>query len=208
MELGVKALDGGDAGNISVSENIFGLESKEGILARAIRWQSLRKRVSFAKFKNRSQVAYTGSKMCAQKGLGRARHGSRSAPQFRGGGKSFGGHISSESSHVLPKKVRSLALCHALSEKLRSNDVLIIDSLVSKEPRTKYLAGLFAGLGLSNALIIDGSQLDRNFQLASRNIPNIDILPVQGINVYDILRRSKLVLSKSAVEALEDRFND
>ncbi|WP_040055870.1 50S ribosomal protein L4 [Candidatus Liberibacter americanus] len=205
MELNVKALDGADMGSVSVSEKVFGLEPKQSILARALYWQSWRRKRSFSKSKGRSEVSYTGSKMYSQKGTGRARHSSKCAPQFRGGGKAFG-PVSEKSERDLPKKVRSLALRHALSDKFSSDDILVIDSLVSKECKTKYLASLFNALGMSNALIIDGFKLDKNFQLASRNIPNINLLPVQGINVYDILRCSKLVLSKSAIEALEDRF--
>ncbi|MBL0849398.1 MAG: 50S ribosomal protein L4 [Candidatus Liberibacter ctenarytainae] len=205
MELGVKALNGADVGSISVSKSIFGLDQREGILARVLNWQSWRKRRNCSRSKGRSEVLYSGSKMYAQKGTGRARHSSKSAPQFRGGGKAFG-PVGVNGTHALPKKVRALALRHALSDKFSSNSILIIDSLTSKECKTKYMAKIFKDLGLSDALIVDGAQLDRNFQLASRNIPRVNILPVHGINVYDILRCSKLVLSKSAVEALEERF--
>ncbi|MBY7649354.1 MAG: 50S ribosomal protein L4 [Candidatus Liberibacter europaeus] len=205
MELDVRALDGANMGVVSVSEKIFGLHPQQGILARAIHWQSWRKKKCGGSSKGRSDVACTGSKMYSQKGTGRARHSSRSVSQFRGGGAAFG-PVLGKSKRALPKKMRALALRHALSDKFCSNDIMIIDNLISKECKTKYLAGLFDVLGIHNALIIDGFQLDRNFQLASRNIPNIDLLPVQGINVYDILRCSKLVLSRSAVEALEDRF--
>lgn len=205
IELSVRNLDGEDKGVISVSEDIFALKPQQGILARVLRWQSWRKRIGCSKSKGRSEVAYTGSKMYVQKGTGRARHSSKSVSQFRGGGEAFG-PVPIIGVHALPKKVRSLALRHALSDKFCSNDIMVIDNLVSKECKTKYLVTRFRALDLSNALIIDGCQLDRNFQLAARNIPNINLLPVQGINVYDILRCSKLVLSKSAIEALEDRF--
>ncbi|RPD36841.1 50S ribosomal protein L4 [Candidatus Liberibacter solanacearum] len=205
IELSVRDLDGADKGVISVSEGIFALKPQQGILARVLRWQSWRRSKGCSKSKGRSEIAYTGAKMYTQKGTGRARHSSKSAPQFRGGGKAFG-PVPGNGAHDLPKKIRSLALRHALSDKFSSNDILVIDSLVSKELKTKYLAERFRALNLSNALIIDGVQLDRNFQLAARNIPNINLLPVQGINVYDILRCSKLILSKSAVEALEGRF--
>ncbi|QTP64367.1 50S ribosomal protein L4 [Candidatus Liberibacter africanus] len=205
MELSVRNLEGEDKGFISVSEGIFSLKPRQGILARVLRWQFWRKRIGCSKSKGRSEIAYTGSKMYTQKGTGRARHSSKSAPQFRGGGKAFG-PLPVVGAHALPKKVRALALRHALSDKFLSNDIVVIDSLVVKECKTKNLAIRLQALGLSNALIVDGVQLDRNFQLAARNIPNINLLPIQGINVYDILHCSKLVLSKSAVEALEDRF--
>jgi large subunit ribosomal protein L4 len=143
--------------------------------------------------------------MYKQKGTGRARHHSARAPQFRGGGRAHGPVVRSHA-HDLPKKIRALALRHALSAKLKSEDVIIVDSLIAAEAKTKALVGTLAGLGLTNALFIGGAELDANFKLAAQNIPNIDVLPVQGINVYDILRRSKLVLSKAAVEALEERF--
>jgi large subunit ribosomal protein L4 len=143
--------------------------------------------------------------MYRQKGTGRARHHSARAPQFRGGGKAHGPVVRSHG-HDLPKKVRALGLKHALSAKLRSEDLIVIDDFVAKEAKTKGLLESFGKLGLTNALLIGGAELDSNFRLAAKNIPNVDILPVQGINVYDILRRGKLVLSKSAVEALEERF--
>ncbi|MEG8099493.1 50S ribosomal protein L4 [Candidatus Liberibacter brunswickensis] len=206
MELSVRSLEGEDKGFVSISKGIFGLNPEEGILARVIRWQLWHKKShACSKSKGRSEIAYTGSKWYTQKGTGRARHSSKAVPQFRGGGKAFG-PVAVVGSHALPKKVRSLALRHALSGKLSSNDIVVIDSLVSEECKTKKMAVCLRDLGLSNALIVDGFQLDRNFQLAVRNIPNINLLPIQGINVYDILRCSKLVLSRSAVDALEDRF--
>jgi len=143
--------------------------------------------------------------MYKQKGTGRARHHSARAPQFRGGGKAHGPVVRSHE-HDLPKKVRALGLRLALSAKFKAEDVIILDSLVAADAKTKVLAGAFETLGLTNALFIGGAELDSNFKLAAANIPNIDVLPVQGINVYDILRRGKLVLSKAAVEALEERF--
>ncbi|MCM2475613.1 50S ribosomal protein L4 [Rhizobium sp. CG5] len=205
MELNVKTLEGKDAGTVSLSDAIFGLDPREDILARMIRWQLANKRQGTHKTKTRAEVSRTGAKMYKQKGTGRARHHSARAPQFRGGGKAHGPVVRSHA-HDLPKKVRALALRHALSAKLKSEDLIIIDQLVSTDPKTKALIGSFASLGLTNALMIGGVELDSNFKLAAANIPNIDVLPVQGINVYDILRRGKLVLSKAAVEALEERF--
>lgn len=205
MEFNVKTLEGKDAGKLSLSDEIFGLDPREDLIARMIRYQLAKKRAGTHKTKGRSEVSRTGSKMYKQKGTGRARHHSARAPQFRGGGKAHGPVVRSHA-HDLPKKVRALALRHALSAKMKSDDVIIVDNLVAAEAKTKLLVGSFASLGLTNALVIGGAEIDSNFKLAASNIPNIDVLPVQGINVYDILRRGKLVLSKAAVEALEERF--
>jgi large subunit ribosomal protein L4 len=205
MDLTVKTLDGKDAGKVSLSDQIFGLDPREDIIARMIRYQLAKKQQGTHQTKTRAEISRTGKKMYKQKGTGRARHHSARAPQFRGGGRAHGPVVRSHA-HDLPKKIRALALRHALSAKLKSEDVIIVDSLVASEAKTKALVGQLAGLGLSNALFIGGAELDANFKLAAQNIPNIDVLPVQGINVYDILRRSKLVLSKAAVEALEERF--
>lgn len=143
--------------------------------------------------------------MYRQKGTGRARHSSARAPQFRGGGKAHGPLVRSHA-HDLPKKVRALGLRHALSAKAKGENLIVLDDLAVKEAKTKGLVESFAKLGLGNALVIGGAELDENFRRAASNIANIDVLPVQGINVYDILRRGKLVLSKAAIEALEERF--
>ena len=205
MEYNVKTLEGKDAGKVSLSDEIFGLDPREDILARMVRWQLAKKQQGTHKTKGRAEVSRTGAKMYKQKGTGRARHHSARAPQFRGGGKAHGPVVRSHE-HDLPKKVRALALRHALSAKMKAEDIIIVDNLVAAEAKTKALAGSFASLGLTNVLFIGGVELDSNFKLAAQNIPNVDVLPVQGINVYDILRRGKLVLSKAAVEALEERF--
>jgi large subunit ribosomal protein L4 len=205
MDLTVKTLEGKDAGKVSLSDAIFGLEVREDIIARMVRYQLAAKRQGTHQSLTRGEVSRTGAKMFKQKGTGRARHHSARAPQFRGGGKAHG-PVSRDHSYDLPKKVRALALRHALSAKAKAEELIIVDNLVASDAKTKALAGAFAGLGLTNALIIGGAELDANFKLAAQNIPNIDVLPVQGINVYDILRRGKLVLSKAAVEALEERF--
>ena len=155
--------------------------------------------------KVRADIARTGKKLVKQKGSGGARHGSARAPQFRGGGKAFG-PVSRDHAHDLPKKVRALALRHALSAKAKDGGIIIWASASMTEGKTKALRDSFTKIGLSNALIIDGAEPDANFAHAARNIPQIDVLPVQGINVYDILRREKLVLTRAAVEALEARF--
>jgi large subunit ribosomal protein L4 len=205
MEFNVKTLEGKDAGKVSLSDAIFGLDPREDILARMVRYQLAKKQQGTHQSLTRGEVSRTGSKMYKQKGTGRARHHSARAPQFRGGAKAHG-PVSRSHAFDLPKKVRALALRHALSAKLKSEDLIVIDDLVAAEAKTKALVGTFASLGLTNALVIGGAEIDSNFKLAAQNIPNIDVLPVQGINVYDILRRGKLVLSKAAVEALEERF--
>ncbi|MBW8636773.1 50S ribosomal protein L4 [Hoeflea sp. WL0058] len=205
MDIKVTTLEGKDAGKVSLSDTVFGLEPRDDILQRMVRWQLARKQQGTHKTKGRSEISRTGAKMYRQKGTGRARHSSARAPQFRGGGKAHG-PVVRDHSIGLPKKVRALALRHALSVKAKADEIIVIDDLAAKEAKTKTLSGSLEKLGVSNALFIGGAELDNNFALAARNIPNVDVLPVQGINVYDILRRSKLVLSKSAVEALEERF--
>ena len=205
MDLTITTLEGNEAGKVKLSEEIFGLEPRDDILQRMVRYQLARKQQGTHKAKGRSEIARTGAKMYKQKGTGRARHHSARAPQFRGGGKAHGPVVHSHD-HDLPKKVRALALRHALSAKVKASDLIIVDDLLSAEAKTKVLVSQFAKLGLENALLIGGAEIDANFRRAASNIPNIDVLPIQGINVYDILRRGKLVLSKAAVEALEERF--
>jgi len=205
MDLKISTLGGEDAGKLELSDAIFGLDPREDILQRVVRWQLARRRQGTHKTLGRAEVARTGAKMYKQKGTGRARHHSARAPQFRGGGKAHGPVVRSHE-HDLPKKVRALGLKHALSAKVKSSSLIVIDDLKLADAKTKALLANFATLGLTNALMIGGTELDQNFKLAAANIPNIDVLPVQGINVYDILRRGTLVLSKAAVEALEERF--
>ena len=205
MDLKVTTLDGAAAGEISLSDEIFGLEPRGDILQRMIRWQLSRRQAGTHKSKGRSEVSGTTKKMYKQKGTGGARHGAKTAPQFRGGGKAFGPVVRSHA-HDLTKKFRQLALKHALSSKARSEDLVIVADIALDTAKTKAVKERFAQLGWANALIIDGASVDTNFGLAARNVPHIDVLPVQGINVYDILRREKLVLTKAAVEALQERF--
>ena len=205
MDLAITTFEGKDAGTLKLSDEIFGLEPRDDILQRMVRYQLARKQQGTHKAKGRSEIARTGAKMYKQKGTGRARHHSARAPQFRGGGKAHGPVVRSHE-HDLPKKVRALALRHALSAKAKASDIIIVDDMAASEAKTKLLVSQFAKLGLENALLIGGAEIDTNFRRAASNIPNIDVLPIQGINVYDILRRGKLVLSKAAVEALEERF--
>ena len=205
MDLKVQTLDGGEAGSVALSEEIFGLEPRADILQRMVRWQLSKRQAGTHKSKTRGEISMTTAKMYKQKGTGRARHGAKSAPQFRGGGKAFGPVVRSHA-HDLPKKVRAPALKMALSDKAKSEKLIVLADASAPEPKTKALAGRLAKLGFANALIIGGATLDDNFRLAARNIINVDVLPVQGINVYDILRRDTLVLTKAAVEALTERF--
>lgn len=205
MDFNVTTLDGQDAGKISLSDAIFGLDPRQDLMQRIVRWQLAKRQQGGHKTLSRSQVARTGAKMFKQKGTGRARHHAASAPQFRGGGRAHGPVVRSHA-HDLPKKVRALGLRHALSAKFKSSDIIVVDSFTSSDPKTKVLAGTLGKLGIVNALFIGGAELDKNFSLAAANIPNVDVLPIQGINVYDILRRGKLVLSKDAIAALEERF--
>lgn len=205
MDHQVTTLDGGSAGSISLPDEIFGIEPRADILQRMVRWQLSRRQAGTHKTKTRGEISLTTAKWYKQKGTGRARHGAKSAPQFRGGGKAFGPVVRSHA-HDLPKKVRALALKMALSDKARTEKLIVLSDASVKEPKTKGLLASFGKLGLANALIIDGVAVEDNFRLAARNIPDIDVLPVAGINVYDIMRRDTLVLTRAAVEALAERF--
>jgi large subunit ribosomal protein L4 len=171
-----------------------------------VRYQLAKRRAGTHDVKNRAEINRTGKKMYKQKGSGGARHGSMRANLFRGGGRSFGPTPRSHA-HDLPKKVRALALRHALSAKARDGGIIIWQDAQVEDGKTKSLWSSFEKSGLSSVLIIGGADLQDKFCLAARNIPNVDVLPVQGINVYDILRREKLVLTKAAIEALEARFS-
>ena len=205
MELKVTTFSGGEAGSVTVSDAIFGLEPRQDLIHRCVVWQLAKRRAGTHAVKNRADIHRTGKKMYRQKGTGGARHGSARVNLFRGGGRSFGPHPRSHEIG-LPKKVRALALRHALSAKAKDGGIIVIDTLALTETKTKALREGFAKLGLANALIIDGAEVGTQVRLAARNIPNIDVLPVAGINVYDMLRRHTLVLTRAAVDALEARF--
>src|SRR6478736_3134102 len=205
MELKVTTLEGKAAGSIQLSDEIFGLEPRKDIIARCVQWQLNKRQAGTHKTQGRADVWRTGKKMYKQKGTGGARHGSARVPQFRGGGRAFGPVVRSHA-HDLPKKVRALALRHALSAKFRDNNIVVVDQATAVDPKTKGLRERFGKLGFESVLVIDGAEVNVNFALAARNIPNVDVLPIQGINVYDIIRREKLVLTKAAVDALEARF--
>ena len=208
MKLDVIKLDGGKGGSIELSAAIFGIEEIRGdILQRCVTWQLAKRRAGTHKIQVRNEVSRTGKKMYKQKGTGGARHGSRRAPQFVGGSRAFG-PVVRDHGFSLPKKVRALALRHALSSKVVSGDLIVVDSGSVKEPKTAKLREQFGKLGWTKALIIAGPEVDTGFGLAARNIPHIDVLPNAGLNVYDILRADKLVLTKAAVEAIEARFSE
>ena len=205
MKIDITSLDGTSSGSIDLPEDIFGLKPRQDLIARMVRYQMAKRQAGTHAVKGRAEIWRTGKKMYKQKGTGSARHGSARVPQFRGGGRAHGPVVRSHA-HDLPKKVRALALRHALSAKLADGDVIVWNEAALADPKTKILRERFDALGLVNALIIDGAEVQENFGRAARNIPMIDVLPVQGINVYDILRRNKLVLTKAAVDALEQRF--
>ena len=205
MDMKITTLEGKEAGSVSLSDEIFGLEPRADIIQRCVNWQLARRQRGTHKTKDRSEIWRTGKKMYGQKGTGGARHGSARVPQFRGGGRAFGPVVRSHAID-LPKKVRALALKHALSSKAKAGAIIVMDKASLAEAKTKSLIAQFGKLSLANALIIDGAELDANFAISARNIPNIDVLPIQGINVYDIMRRKTLVLTRAAVDALEARF--
>jgi large subunit ribosomal protein L4 len=205
MKLKVMSFDGESSGSVDLPDSIFGLEPRPDLLQRCVTWQLAKRRAGTHKVKNRAEIHRTGKKMYRQKGTGSARHGSARVNLFRGGGRSFGPVVRSHEIG-LPKKVRALALRHALSAKAKDGGIVVVDKAALAEGKTKALASHFEKLGLMNALIIDGAAVDVGFAQAARNIPNVDVLPVQGINVYDILRRRQLVLTRAALEALEARF--
>jgi large subunit ribosomal protein L4 len=205
MQTNVTTLDAGSAGTVELNDAIYGLEPRQDLIHRMVRYQLLKRMAGTHHTQDRSEVNVTGKKMYKQKGTGSARHGDKSVPQWRGGGKAFG---PKPRSHAigLPKKVRALALRHALSAKAKAGEIVVLDAAHSADGKTQNLRDRLAKLNWGNVLIIDGATIEPAFARAARNIPNIDLLPVQGINVYDILRRRKLVLTKAAVEALEARF--
>ena len=206
MKTNVTTLEAGKAGTVELADAIFGLKPRPDLIHRMVRYQLLKRRAGTHHTQDRSEVNVTGKKMYKQKGSGQARHGDKSVPQWRGGGKAFGPKPRSHAIE-LPKKVRALALRHALSAKAQAGEIVVIDKASSKDGKTAALKDQFAKLDWTNVLIVDGAELEVSFVRAARNLPNIDVLPVQGINVYDILRRKKLVLTKAAVAALEERFS-
>ena len=207
MKLDVIKLDGDKGGSIELPDEIFGIEEiRADILQRCVTWQLAKRRAGTHKIQVRNEVSRTGKKMYRQKGTGGARHGSRRAAQFVGGAKAHGPVVRSHA-FDLPKKVRALALKHALSSKAKTGALIVLDAATVKATKTAALRASFAKIGVTNALVIAGSEVDANLKLAARNIPNVDVLPNAGLNVYDVLRRQTLVLTKDAVEAIRARFS-
>jgi len=208
MKLDVITLAGAKAGTIELNDAVFGIDEIRGdILARCVNWQLAKRRAGTHKVQTRNENSRTGKKMYKQKGTGGARHGSRRAPQFVGGSRAFG-PIVRDHAFDLPKKVRALALRHALSSKVKAGTLVVLDAAEIDEPKTAALRAQFAALGLKNALIIAGPEVNKGFGLAARNIPMVDVLPNAGLNVYDVLRRDTLVLTRAAIEAIEARFSE
>jgi large subunit ribosomal protein L4 len=205
MKFDMTSMDGSAAGSLELSDAIFALEPRADLIARMVRWQLAKRQAGTHKTLGRGEINRTGKKMYKQKGTGGARHGSGRVPQFRGGGRAMGPVVRSHA-HDLPKKVRALALRHALSAKARAGELVVWDRAEIAEAKTKVLRATLEKAALKNALIIDGAEAPEQFAVAARNLPDIDVLPVQGVNVYDIMRREKLVLTRAAVEALEERF--
>jgi len=205
MKLDVIKLDAKKAGSIDLDEAIFGLEPRTDILHRVVRWQQARAQAGTHKVKTRSETSYSTKKIYRQKGTGGARHGDRNAPIFRKGGV-YKGPTPRSHAHDLTKKFRKLGLRHALSAKAGAGELVVIDVADMKDAKTSALAKAVKELGWKRALVIDGAEVDENFAKAARNIEGLDVLPSMGANVYDILKRDTLVLTKAGVQALEARL--
>ena len=204
MKLDVMNLDGSKAGDIELNADLFGLEPRADILHRVVRWQRNNAQAGTHKVKTRSEVKYSTKKIYRQKGTGGARHGARSAPIFRGGGI-YKGPVVRSHGHELTKKFRKLGLRHALSAKAKAGELVVISDAAA-EGKTGVLAKQVANLGWKRALVIDGAAVNEGFAKAARNIEGLDILPSMGANVYDILKRDTLVITKAGIEALEARL--
>jgi large subunit ribosomal protein L4 len=205
MKLDVITLDAAPAGQLELSDEVFGVEPRADILHRVVRWQLAKRQAGTHSVITRIDINYSTKKIVKQKGSGGARHGSKGAPIFRHGAV-YKGPTPRSHAHDLQKKVRKLGLKMALSSKARDNAIVVLDAAAMDAPKTKALAEKLKALGWSKALVIDGPEVDRNFALAARNIEGIDVLPSQGANVYDILKRDTLVLTKAGAAALEERL--
>ena len=207
MKVSIIDLKAKESGTVTINDEIFGLEPRKDILHRTVVYQLAKRRAGTHKVKNRSEITATTKKMYKQKGTGGARHGSKKVPQFRGGGRAFG-PTPRDHSIKLTKKFRKLALKHALSSKNKEGNLIIINEAKIPKPKTSALVKTLAKLSIDSALFIDSDSFDNNFALASMNIPNIDILPSKGINVYDMLRRDKLLITKAALKEIESRLHE
>ena len=205
MKADVITLSGETAGSVDLPDEIFALEPRRDILHRVVRWQRARMQQGTHKVKTRSETSYSTKKIYRQKGTGGARHGDRNAPIFRKGGI-YKGPTPRSHAHDLPKKVRKLGLKHALSAKATAGELVVVDSIDMAEAKTGQLARQLKDRGWKRTLIIDGASVNENFGRASANIQGLDVLPSQGANVYDILKRDTLVLTRAGVEALQERL--
>jgi|SRR5690625_2719419 len=205
MKVKVTTLDNGDAGEIELASEVFGVDVRRDVLARVVNWQLAKRRAGTHKAKSRSEVSGTTKKAFRQKGTGRARRGNLKTNLLRGGGAAHG-PVPRDHSHELTKRFRRLGLKTALSAKAAEGKLIVLDAAKVENHRTRELAKRLEVLGWQNVLIIDGSEVDELFLRAARNLPMVDVLPQQGANVYDILRRDQLVLTRDAVEALEARL--
>ena len=204
MKTKVLNLDNKSAGDIELDDKIFGLEPRADLIQRVVVWQLAKRRAGTHKVLTRGEINRTKKKVYKQKGTGQARHGARSAPLFVGGAKAMG-PVNHSHEFDLPKKVRALGLRHALSSKAKDGSIVVIEDAAAKDVKTSDLAKRFGKMGLMSALIVDG-EFDKNFHLSARNIRHVDLLPASGLNVYDIMRRDKLVLTKNAIKAIEERL--
>ena len=207
MKCEVNSLDNKKIKDMNLNKDIFGLEMKEEIIHRMVRYQLSKKRSGNHKTKGISEISGTTRKPFKQKGTGSARQGSRRSPQMRGGAVIFGPEVRSHS-HKLPKKIKSLALRMALSNKFKEGKLMVVSDFKINKPKTTFLKNLLAKLNINSALFIDGKEIEKNFKFAIRNVPMTDFLPITGINVYDIVRRDSLVLSEKALDGLNERFKD
>lgn len=205
MQFPVRNLAGEEVGTVELDDSVFAVPVRVDILHRVVRWQLAKRRQGTHKVKSRGEVARSGKKLYRQKGTGRARHGSRRAHIFVGGGIAFGPKPRDHAID-LPKKVRRLGLRCALSDKVREGRLVVLDDARLEEPKTKLLASHLAKLGIGSALVVTGGEPERNFALASRNLPKVVVMPQIGANVYDILRHDTLVLTRDAVELLQERL--
>lgn len=204
MKTKILNLDNKAAGDVELNDAIFGLEPRADLIQRVVVWQLAKRRSGQHKVLTRAEVNRTKKKMYKQKGTGQARHGARSAPLFVGGAKAMG-PVNHSHEFDLPKKVKALGLKHALSSKVKDGSLVVLDEAKSKDVKTKALAAQFDKLGFGKTLVVDG-EFDRNFELSARNLSDVSLLPVAGINVYDIMKSGKLVLTTAAIKAIEARL--
>ena len=204
MKVDVKTIDNRKKGDIELADSVFGIEPRDDVVARVVKWQLAKRRAGTHKVKGRSEIAKTGAKMFRQKGTGRARAGNGSVSQFRGGGVVHGPVVRGYE-HSLPKKVRNLGMRSILSAKMAAGQLIVIDNMKA-DAKTSVLKGKLEKLGATNALILGGEKLDEGFSRAASNLPFVDVLPQQGANVYDMVRRDVLVLSRDAATYLEERL--